>query len=165
MKLELCEKRKAVIAQGGHLLVLGGPGSGKTTIALLKAQRQSATLKPGQGILFLSFSRAAIRQVLLRCKEILTPAERRAVTVQTYHAFCMEILEAHGRLLHGRPIRFLYPGRNVFRNRRSMGIGWSSDDVWHRSKGSTASISSQRARQTYWRDARRCASSLPIGFR
>src|SRR5690606_9115379 len=51
-----------------------------------------------------------IRQVLLRCKEILTPAERRAVTVQTYHAFCMEILEAHGRLLHGRPIRFLYPG-------------------------------------------------------
>lgn len=110
MKLELCEKRKAVIAQGGHLLVLGGPGSGKTTIALLKAQRQSATLKPGQGILFLSFLRAAIRQVLLRCKEILTPAERRAVTVQTYHAFCMEILEAHGRLLHGRPIRFLYPG-------------------------------------------------------
>lgn len=110
MKLELCEKRKTVIAQGGHLLVLGGPGSGKTTIALLKAQRQSATLKPGQGILFLSFSRAAIRQVLLRCKEILTPAERRAVTVQTYHAFCMEILEAHGRLLHGRPIRFLYPG-------------------------------------------------------
>lgn len=110
MKLELCEKRKAVIAQGGHLLVLGGPGSGKTTIALLKAQRQSATLKHGQGILFLSFSRAAIRQVLLRCKEILTPAERRAVTVQTYHAFCMEILEAHGRLLHGRPIRFLYPG-------------------------------------------------------
>ncbi|HHM7859165.1 TPA: UvrD-helicase domain-containing protein [Pseudomonas aeruginosa] len=110
MKLELCEKRRAVIAQGGHLLVLGGPGSGKTTIALLKAQRQSATLKPGQGILFLSFSRAAIRQVLLRCKEILTPAERRAVTVQTYHAFCMEILEAHGRLLHGRPIRFLYPG-------------------------------------------------------
>lgn len=110
MKLELCEKRKAVIAQGGHLLVLGGPGSGKTTIALLKAQRQSATLKLGQGILFLSFSRAAIRQVLLRCKEILTPAERRAVTVQTYHAFCMEILEAHGRLLHGRPIRFLYPG-------------------------------------------------------
>lgn len=110
MKLELCDKRKAILAQDGHLLVLGGPGSGKTTIALLKAQKRFVDLKPGQEILFLSFSRAAIRQVLLRCKQILTPAERRVVTVQTYHAFCMEMLEAHGRLLGGHPIRFVYPG-------------------------------------------------------
>ncbi len=32
------------------------------------------------------------------------------MTVQTYHAFCMELLEAHGRLLSGKPVRFLYPG-------------------------------------------------------
>lgn len=110
MILELCEKRRAIIAQGGNLLVLGGPGSGKTTIALLKARSRCASLKPGQEILFLSFSRAAIRQVLLRCKEILTSLERRAITAQTYHAFCMEMLKAHGRLLHGRPVRFFYPG-------------------------------------------------------
>ncbi len=109
MKLELCDKRKAIIAQAGHLLVLGGPGSGKTTLALLKAQQRYSYLKPGQEILFLSFSRAAIFQVLRRCKEILTPAERRAVNVQTYHAFCMKMLEAHGRLLHGKPTRFLCP--------------------------------------------------------
>lgn len=110
MNLELCDKRKAIIAQAGHLLVLGGPGSGKTTIALLKARERFAGLKPGQDVLFLSFSRAAIRQVLLRCKELLTPEQRRRVTVQTYHAFCMQMLEAHGRLLRGQPIRFLYPG-------------------------------------------------------
>jgi DNA helicase-2/ATP-dependent DNA helicase PcrA len=109
MNIELCDKRKAIVAQDGHLLVLGGPGSGKTTVALFKAQQRFPTLKPGQEVLFLSFSRAAIRQVLLRCKEILTPKERSAVTVQTYHAFCMGMLAVYGRLLNGRPVRFNYP--------------------------------------------------------
>lgn len=50
-----------ILAAAGHLLVTGGPGSGKTTIALLKAQKRIPNLKPGQEILFLSFSRAADR--------------------------------------------------------------------------------------------------------
>lgn len=110
MKLELDQKREDIIAASCPLLVTGGPGSGKTTIALLKAQERSRSLKPGQEILFLSFSRAAVRQVLTRCKEILTPAERKLIKVRTYHLFCLEALAAHGRLLCGRQIRFLYPG-------------------------------------------------------
>jgi len=110
MKIQLCDKRKEIVAHEGHLLVLGGPGSGKTTVALLKAQRRFKTLLTGQEILFLSFSRAAVRQVLLRCKEILTPAERHAVTVKTYHSFCLEMLESHGRLLRAAPVVFVYPG-------------------------------------------------------
>jgi DNA helicase II / ATP-dependent DNA helicase PcrA len=110
MEIQLCDKRNEIIAHQGHLLVLGGPGSGKTTVALIKAQRRFKTLLPGQEILFLSFSRAAVRQVLVRCREILTPAERRSVTVKTYHSFCLEMLESHGRLLRGASIKFVYPG-------------------------------------------------------
>lgn len=87
----------------------GGPGSGKTTIALLKAQKRIPDLKPGQEILFLSFSRAAVRQVLTRCKAILNSDERRLIEVQTYHSFCLEALRTHGRLLNGLPARIAYP--------------------------------------------------------
>jgi DNA helicase-2/ATP-dependent DNA helicase PcrA len=110
LKIELDQTRKDIITAQGHLLVTGGPGSGKTTIALLKAQERCRTLLPGQEILFLSFSRAAVRQIFTRCKEILRPAERRIIQVKTYHLFCLETLTAHGRLLCGQQVRFFYPG-------------------------------------------------------
>ena len=108
-QFDLCDKRKAIIAQDGHLLVLGGPGSGKTTIALLKAKQLCACLAPGQEILFLSFSRAAVRQILDRCKHVLTRKERALLTVKTYHSFCIETLESYGRVLIGKKPRFVFP--------------------------------------------------------
>jgi DNA helicase-2/ATP-dependent DNA helicase PcrA len=110
MNLTLSAVAKAALEHDGPVLVTGGPGSGKTTLALLKAQRLVAALKPGQEILFLSFSRAAVRQVLVRCKDVLTAEERRHISIRTYHAFCMDLLKSHGRLLTGQPARILFPG-------------------------------------------------------
>jgi DNA helicase II / ATP-dependent DNA helicase PcrA len=109
LKLELCGKRKEILTTTGHLLVTGGPGSGKTTIALLKAQTMIPGLRPEQQVLFLSFSRAAIRQVLLRCKSILSAVERQRIEVQTYHSFCLDVLKTHGRLLTGKAPKIIYP--------------------------------------------------------
>ena len=71
MTIKLSEEAARALDQEGSILVLGGPGSGKTTLALLKAQQLIPTLQPGQKTLFLSFSRAAVRQVLTRTKDVL----------------------------------------------------------------------------------------------
>ncbi|GAA2099165.1 hypothetical protein GCM10009841_12910 [Microlunatus panaciterrae] len=110
MNIILSDVGLSALEADGTVLVTGGPGSGKTTLALLKAQRQIAALEGGQEVLFLSFSRAAVRQVLLRCKDILTAKERKQIAVRTYHAFCMDILRSHGRLLNGRHPTILFPG-------------------------------------------------------
>lgn len=109
MAIELDEKRQDFLDADGHLLVLGGPGAGKTTIALLKARSLFPTLLPGQKLLFLSFSRAAVRQVLAGCREILSADERSAIEVKTYHAFCMEFLESQGKLLTGKAVSIMFP--------------------------------------------------------
>lgn len=110
VNLVLCPKRQQLLATNGHVLVLGGPGCGKTTIALLKAQRVIPSLKPGQEVLFLSFSRAAVRQIVVRCRSVLTRTERGTIKVKTYHAFCLGLLQAHGKMLNGKSVRFVAPG-------------------------------------------------------
>lgn len=62
--LEICQLRQSLLDCSGHALVIGGPGSGKTTIALKKAVTRIASgMDDWQSVLFLSFSRAAVARV------------------------------------------------------------------------------------------------------
>ena len=102
-RFELCGKRRAILDGSGHMLVVGGPGSGKTTIALLKARRAVLErLRPEQSVLFLSFSNAAIRRILESGGSILTDEIGQQVEIKTYHSFAWDILRSHGYLLSSR---------------------------------------------------------------
>lgn len=126
MAFTICESRQSVIDEQGHALVIGGPGSGKTTLALLKSKEILETLSPGQSILFLSFSRAAVQQILKRCRQIFTKEEMKRIDVRTYHSFCWDILHCHGRLLGGRPLRMMAPSEEG--RRRTLFDGdWSTE--------------------------------------
>jgi DNA helicase-2/ATP-dependent DNA helicase PcrA len=100
MKINLSEKHVTVLDAKRHCLVLGGPGSGKTTLALMKAIRRiDEKLAPGQSILFLSFSRAAVARVADAVKDHVPLTQRSSIGIQTFHSFFWEILRTHGHLL------------------------------------------------------------------
>ena len=104
---ELSEKKNAILAQDGHLLVKGGPGSGKTTISIIKADRLVVdALRLGQNVLFLSFARATVARVIEALDEhSQNKAHTRSrVHVDTYHAFFWRLIKTHGYLI-GLPRR------------------------------------------------------------
>ena len=105
------DKRKEILKDNDNLLIMGGPGSGKTTIALFKAQQivKDNTLKCGQKILFLSFARATISRVEEQTKNLISADEKKHIEINTYHGFIWNILKQHGYLLTNKPIKLLPP--------------------------------------------------------
>ncbi|MDG5978115.1 putative ATP-dependent helicase [Hydrogenophaga taeniospiralis CCUG 15921] len=100
------------MATTGNAIVLGGPGSGKTTIALLKADQEirSGALKPGQRILFLSFARATVARVAQHAEKLLSSKDFASLEINTYHGFTWNLLRSHGYLIRdGRSINLLPP--------------------------------------------------------
>ena len=105
--MKLTEGQKEVMEADGHLLVTGGPGSGKTTISILKAmQFAEQNLQPGQKILFLSFANASVSRVkdAIEHEQQIPLMQKRVIDVETYHSFFWHVLKTHGYLI-GLPRR------------------------------------------------------------
>lgn len=116
MAMNLSDKQKEILEADGHLLVIGGPGSGKTTVSILKAVKLAASLRPGQEILFLSFARATISRVIgaIENEHDIPKAIKSRINVETYHSFFWRILQTHGYLLGlPRPLTILTPANEA----------------------------------------------------
>ncbi len=100
--MELTGKQLQIMDAVGHVLVTGGPGSGKTTISILKAaQIVERDLRPGQKALFLSFARATVSRVVeaIEYEQRIPREQKTRIDVETYHSFFWRILKAHGYLV------------------------------------------------------------------
>lgn len=125
MTFRTCPDRDRILAADGHVVVTGGPGCGKTTVALRKALlRIEKGLQPGQKVLFLSFSRAAVARIVQAAKTDLPKETRQHLEIQTFHSFCWQIVRGHGYLLGApSPIRLMSP-----QDERAMRNGAQNED-------------------------------------
>ena len=88
----------AVLCGVPEILVHGGPGSGKTTAALWSARQflEQSTRHPYERVLFLTFSRAAVSQIVSRSVGVLAGFENR-IEILTFHSLAFRLLSAFGR--------------------------------------------------------------------
>ncbi len=103
-QFDLCDRRLQFLDNyDNHILVEGGPGAGKTTLALLKARRAVIErIDDSQSVLFLSFSNAAIRQIADKASTLLDKEISTRIEIKTYHSFAWGILRSHGYLLSNK---------------------------------------------------------------
>lgn len=91
-------QKTAVLHTEGPLLILAGAGSGKTTtMAHRIAYLMSVKHVPPTGILGLSFTRKAAKELKERVEGLAkkTHTKTKGMTVGTFHSFCVRILKAH----------------------------------------------------------------------
>lgn len=114
MPLVLCEQRQRLLRTDGHIVVRGGAGSGKTTIALAKACEDLASGRMGSSgnALFLSFARATIARVTEQAMATLPTTHLRRIEINTYHGFAWSVLKSHAYLLGTKPgVSLLLPAQ------------------------------------------------------
>lgn len=139
------EQKRAVDTIDGPVMVIAGPGTGKTQVLSLRiAHILSETDTPADGILCLTFTNAGVKAMRERLLRYIGP-DATKVKVSTFHAFALEVIEefyevitADGvptlledaatvalfdELLHSRQWKYLRPRANpsmYFRDLKSL---------------------------------------------
>ena len=126
-------QRRAVDWGDGPLLVLAGPGAGKTRVLTCRIARLlDASRDQRFRILALTFTNKAAHEMAGRVATLVPSLESRA-TVDTFHGFCARVLRQHGVHLGIRPDFAIYSqeaDRQAVLNDALRGAGdWEGHDA------------------------------------
>lgn len=84
------EQKQAVMHSGSPLLVIAGPGSGKTRVIIERVMHMARSgIKPSE-ILCLTFSEKAAEEMKQRLEKLIDIAE---MEISTFHSFAKEVLD------------------------------------------------------------------------
>lgn len=130
-------QRRAVDWDQGPLLVLAGPGSGKTQVLTCRIARVlDASREKSFRILALTFTNKAADEMKARVANFVPGLEERA-NIGTFHGFCAQILRQHGIHLGIKPDFAIYAAdddrravlQDALRRAASEGQPASTEDV------------------------------------
>lgn len=91
-------QKKAALATEGPVLILAGPGSGKTATITHRIAYLLATGVPADEILAVTFTNRAAEEMKARIRTLaynLQPIAHNLPFIGTFHAFCVRILRSH----------------------------------------------------------------------
>ncbi|MFA6095325.1 MAG: ATP-dependent DNA helicase [Candidatus Paceibacterota bacterium] len=89
------EQKRAVDAIEGPVMVIAGPGTGKTTMLTLRiANILRVTDTPPDAILALTFTESGVRSMRRKLAEIVGPAAYR-VRIHTFHGFANDVIKTY----------------------------------------------------------------------
>ncbi|MFV1991802.1 MAG: ATP-dependent helicase, partial [Acidimicrobiales bacterium] len=94
-------QRRAVTWEDGPLLVLAGPGSGKTSVLTLRVARLLEE-REDVSVLALTFTNSAASEMRERVDHLLGHRDGR-VQLRTFHSFALDVLRQHGSHLGLQP--------------------------------------------------------------
>ncbi|HLF18392.1 MAG TPA: ATP-dependent helicase [Candidatus Omnitrophota bacterium] len=84
-------QQQAVDYRDGHLLIVAGPGTGKTHTLTCRLTKFIEKLNEGQQMLAVTFTNKAAEEMQERLKKMIPDADR-IVVAATFHGFCSKIL-------------------------------------------------------------------------
>ena len=94
------QQTKAVTTSGNHVLVLAGPGAGKTRVLVERvAYLLEEQCFSGYDILMLTFTRKSAQEMKERIVERVGESLARKITIGTFHGVCLRILKECGSYL------------------------------------------------------------------
>lgn len=89
------QQREAVDAIDGPVMVIAGPGTGKTNILTLRiAAILARTDTPPEAVLAITFTEAGASEMKRRLSDIIGPDAHR-ISITTFHAFCNNVIMEH----------------------------------------------------------------------
>ena len=130
-------QRQAVLWDQGPLLVLAGPGSGKTQVLTCRIARLlDASRQQNFRVLALTFTNKAADEMKGRVASFVPGLEERA-NIGTFHSFCAQIVRQHGVHLGINPDFAIYSAdddrkavlEDALRSAQAKGKRVSLDDV------------------------------------